>query len=141
MTNFRRIIPFLFLFALLVFNVAAQETVFPEPTVALVETAIPTVAPEPTAEPAPTPMDSATYEETIDGLITLIDTLVASNIDLTRVTGYGLTGLTIVVVLGWVFSKFTTTKKDDEFFEKLWSALRRPEIGVTSQSAKPKADG
>jgi hypothetical protein len=36
MTNFRRIIPFLFLFALLVFNVAAQETVIPEPTVALV---------------------------------------------------------------------------------------------------------
>jgi hypothetical protein len=144
MSTFRRIIPFLFLFALLIVNVAAQEeTAIPEPTSAPVETLIPTLEPEPTAVPTPSPVDSDTYEETIDGLISLIETLVATQVDLSKITGIALTVLTIAVVGGWVFSKFTTTTKDDEFFERLFNLLRRPEIGITSQAtqSRPKSDG
>jgi hypothetical protein len=146
MSTFRRIIPFLFLFALLIVNVAAQEeTAIPEPTSAPVETLIPTLEPEPTAVPTPSPVDSDTYEETIDGLISLIETLVATQVDLSKITGIALTVLTIAVVGGWVFSKFTTTTKDDEFFERLFNLLRRPEIGITNVSnqaaPRPKSDG
>lgn len=144
MFNIRRIIPLLFLFALLVLNVAAQDvTGTPDPTSAPIETPVPTIAPEPTAVPEPTdPVGSDTYEATLDQLISLIETLVATQVDLSKITGIALTVLTIAVVGGWVFSKFTPTTKDDAFFERLFNLLRRPEIGITSQSApRPKSDG
>lgn len=81
-------------------------------------------APAPVSPPVPSPILPAVQDDTVDQLFTLVLTLTRDFTSLVQLSVTATTILTALAVLGWILSKFTPTKKDDEFFERFFNALR-----------------